>query len=225
MVAAFTVKANAQTRRRAQLDKNTVVKDSAGAVYPFSEWQQLVRTGDYVLKAINPGSDSTAFVLHKMSSNEKNNVISRMPKPPESPYFTTGENITSFNAHDINGTKIKLKELVGKVVVLNFWFIGCAPCKMEIPELNKIALQYANDPNIMFVAIALDDKSDIKKFLKDNPFEYHIVDDGRMYADLYKIRSYPTNVVLDKEGKVRFHTAGYGPGTALWIKKAIEEVK
>ncbi|GAC1308159.1 MAG: hypothetical protein NVSMB24_21350 [Mucilaginibacter sp.] len=185
----------------------------------------LILSGNYSLRTIYPRSDSTVFVLHKLSKEEKNSRALHMPKAAESIYFTTGEGISSFNARDINGNKIKLKDLVGKVVVLNFWFIGCPPCRMEIPELNKIVLQYANDPNVVFVAIALDYKSDIKKYIKDNPFLYQIIDDGRMYADLYKIRSYPTNVILDKEGKVRFHTSGYGPYTAFWIKKAIEEVK
>lgn len=228
LIVAFITGVNAQvtvTTHRTQLDANTVVKDSAGVVYPYSEWHNLVLSGNYLLRAINPHSDSTAFVLYKLSEREMNARALHKPKPAESPYFTTGEGIASFSAHDINGNKIKLKDLLGKVVVLNFWFIGCPPCRMEIPELNKIALQFANDPNIVFVAIALDYKSDIKKFIKDNPFEYHIVDDGRMYADLYKIRSYPTNVILDKEGKVRFHTSGYGPYTAFWIKKAIEEVR
>lgn len=228
IIVTFITGVNAQatvTTYRKQLDANTVVKDSAGVVYPYSAWHNLVLSGGYSLRAIDPRSDSTAFVLVKLNEGEKNARALRMPKPPESRYFTTGEGISSFSARDINGNKIKLKDLLGKVVVLNFWFIGCPPCRMEIPELNKIVLQYANDPNVVFVAIALDYKSDIKKYIKDNPFLYQIVDDGRMYADLYKIRSYPTNVILDKEGKVRFHTFGYGPYTAFWIKKAIEEVK
>ncbi|WP_083620276.1 TlpA disulfide reductase family protein [Mucilaginibacter sp. OK098] len=100
-----------------------------------------------------------------------------------------------------------------------------APCQDEIPELNKIALSYANNPNIIFIAVALDEKDDLKKFLKDNPFAYHIVDDGKEIAAQYEIKSYPTSVILDKEGKVRFHTMGYGPYTLDGFTKTIEEVK
>jgi thiol-disulfide isomerase/thioredoxin len=226
IVTAFIPVVNAQTTtHRTQLDANTVVKDSAGVIYPYSAWHNLVLSGGYSLRVIDPHSDNTAFVLYKLSEGERIAMLSHMPKPPETAFFTTGEGITSFSAHDINGNKIKLKDLLGKVVVLNFWFIGCPPCRMEIPELNKIVLQYANDPNVVFVAIALDYKSDIKKYIKDNPFLYQIIDDGKMYADLYKLRLFPTNVILDKEGKVRFHTSGYGPSTTLWMKKTIEEVK
>jgi thiol-disulfide isomerase/thioredoxin len=231
IIIAFTLEINAQTshiittRITHRDSTNTVVKDSAGAIYLYSEWHRLLLSGGYSLRPSDPRHDSITFVLHKLSDEEKSARILHPLKLPESAFFITGEGIASFSAHDINGNKIKLKELIGKVVVLNFWFIGCPPCRMEIPELNKIVLQYTDDPNVVFIAIALDYKSDIKKYIKDTPFLYHIIDDGKMYADLYKIRLYPTNVVLDKGGKVRFHTSGYGPYTAFWIKKAIEEVR
>ena len=220
------------TVRRYKITENTVVKDSSGMLYPFPVWQKLMRSGEYVLRPVDPANDSTAFLISKASEQEKmfqdaanKNAMSLMPKPSESMFFTTGEKISSFRANDINGNKIKLSELEGKVVVLNFWFIGCPPCRMEIPELNKIALKYSNDPNIVFIAIALDYKYDIKQFIKDNPFDYHIIDDGRMYANLYKITLYPTNVILDKEGRVRFHASGYATNTPYWIEKTIDELK
>lgn len=215
-----------------KITQSSVVKDSAGMLYPFPVWQKLIRSGQYAIRPIDPANDSTAFLIYKATKREmvanetaRNNAIAAMPKPGESVFFKLGEKIESFTARDINGEKIKLKELAGKVVVLNFWFIGCPPCRQEIPELNNIALKYRNDPNVVFIAIALDDKYDIKQFIKDNPFAYHIIDDGRMYANLYKINLYPTNVILDREGKVRFHASGYGPNTPYWITKTIEELK
>jgi thiol-disulfide isomerase/thioredoxin len=150
-------------------------------------------------------------------------VVSRMPRPKESKFFTDGEKLDLFNVRDINGNKVDLKKAAGKVIVLNFWFIGCPPCRQEIPELNKLALQYANNPNVIFLAICLDQDYQIFDFLKTSPFAYHIVDRGQYYADQFKINLYPTNVVLDKEGKVRFHASGYTTGTPYWIGKTIDE--
>jgi thiol-disulfide isomerase/thioredoxin len=215
------------TIKRYKLNESTVVKDSAGTVLPYSAWHNLMMSSDYAVRPVNPDSDTSAFILYKLTDEQKNQRMARMSKvrPPESKFFTTGETITPFNANDINGVKLKLKELIGKTVVLNFWFIGCPPCRQEIPELNKLALSYADDSNVVFIAIALDERSDIKQFIKSSPFAYHLIENGRMYANLYGINLYPTNVVLDKEGKVRFHASGYGPGTPFWIKKTIEEVK
>jgi thiol-disulfide isomerase/thioredoxin len=223
---SITTKAQiAVASRRIKLDQNTVVKDSTGMKLPYSTWQTLIMSGDFSLKPEDPKSDTTAYILYRMTDEQKSKRLSRMGKPAESKFFTTGEKITSFNANDIAGLKLKLKELEGKTVVINFWFIGCPPCRQEIPELNKLALSYASDPNIVFIAIALDEKYDIKQFVKANPFAYHIISDGQMYAKLYNINLYPTNVVLDKEGKVKFHASGYTLNTPEWIRKTIEEVK
>lgn len=213
------------TARKIQLDENSVVMDSTGMRYPAVIWRKMMSSGDYTIKTIDPRSDTVTFLLVKLSEEEKNNKYNKMPRPPESKFFTNGEKIQSFSASDINGNKIKLKDLAGKVVVLNFWFIGCPPCRMEIPELNKIALKYANDTNVVFVAVALDGGGDIKQFIKANPFSYHIIDSGQIYASLYKINLYPTNVILDKQGRVLFHSSGYALNTPYWINKTIEEAK
>jgi len=225
LIAAFNGAANAQTTtvKRRQLGPNTIVADSGGMHYPYAVWQKLVASGNYTLRAIDPRNDSTAYLIVRISEKEKTAMESRMPRPTESKFFTDGEKIELFNTKDINGNKLKLKDMARKVIVLNFWFIGCPPCRMEIPELNKLALEYANNPNVIFVAVCLDQDYQIFDFTKINPFSYHIIDRGQYYADMYKITLYPTNVVLDKEGKVRFHASGYTTGTPYWIKKTIDE--
>jgi thiol-disulfide isomerase/thioredoxin len=228
VILALNLAANAQTnsgKPKRHLTESTIVKDSSGMVYPYVVWKKLVSSGDYRVKAIDPGNDSTGYLIIKLDSAQKDKRMSRLPKPKESIFFTDGEKIASFTARDINGNKIKLKDLEGKVVVLNFWFIGCPPCRKEIPELNEIALNYAGDANVVFIAVALDGKDDIEQFIKTNPFGYHIIDDGRSYANIYGIHLYPTNVILDKEGKVRFHASGYTVNTPYWIKKTIDELK
>jgi thiol-disulfide isomerase/thioredoxin len=213
------------TTRRVVLDKNTVIKDSTGKVMPYTDWNNKLMSGDYNLRPIDPGSDSTAFILYRLTDEEKDKRLQRMEKPAESKFFITGAKMARFSGTDINGKDVDLDELLGKTVVINFWFIGCPPCRQEIPELNKIAAAYANDPDVVFIAIALDQKSEIKDFLKTNPYNYHIIGNGREIADQYHLNLFPTNVVVGKDGKVMFHSSGYGINTPYWIKKVIEVCK
>ena len=74
-----------------------------------------------------------------------------------------------------------------------------------------------------FLAIALDHKHEIRDFLKETPFTYHIIDEGRDIAKMYRIKTYPTNLVLDKDGKVIFHSTGTRVNTPYWIKQTIME--
>ncbi|WP_167668123.1 peroxiredoxin family protein [Mucilaginibacter gossypiicola] len=226
------------------------MKDSTGKQLTYKEWSDLMRTRQYVLLPENMEDAKTAFILNRKDEREvryikpnatpadgtpanapkqlspeeaKEQYMASLSKPYESAYFNTGEVMEPFSTHDINGNKIKLKDLRGKVVVLNFWFIGCPACMQEIPELNKLVDDYKGNANVVFLAIALDYRYDLKKFLKQTEFKYDIIDDGRDIAAGYKIGLYPTSVILNKEGKVAFHTVGFAVNSPYWMRKTINE--
>lgn len=106
-----------------------------------------------------------------------------------------------------------------------FWFTNCAPCLKEIPELNEIVNQYQSNSDVVFVAIALDEENVLKNFLSTVPFLYRIISNGRFVTQGYGIRSYPTNVVIDRESKIYFHSTGFAPNTTLYMRRAIQEIK
>lgn len=211
--------------KKAILNESTVVKTIEGIIYPYTIWQQLLQTGDFSLRAEEPGNDNTAYIIYELTSKEKEQRLAALPKPNESKKFTTGKLFGKFKTTDMYGNKINTSELKGKTVVLNFWFINCPPCRAEIPHLNKLVEKYKDDKNIVFLAVALDDASEIETFLKSIPFSYQIIDKGRWIATNFSINSYPTNVVIDKEGIVRFHSTGYSLQLPYWIEKTIEEIK
>ena len=63
----------------------------------------------------------------------------------------------------------------------------------------------------------------LKDFLKTMPFDYHIVPDGRYYTQKYGVTSYPTHVIVGKDGIIKFSTVGLAPNTLTWIKKTLKE--
>jgi peroxiredoxin len=205
------------------LNSKTIVKDSSGTVYPMSAWQPLLLKG-YILKPENPGSENTAYWLIKPSPEQLKKRMESLPKPRESQSFTTGKKISLFNASDINGGKLSLKNLKGKIIVLNFWFVDCRPCRAEIPELNELVDSFKANDQVIFAAIALDNRTSLEKFLQATPFHYRIIDNGRFIANSYYVRSYPTHVVIDQEGKVYFHTSGLAANTVYWVRKSINEL-
>lgn len=95
---------------------------------------------------------------------------------------------------------------------------------MEIPALNELVASFNGNENVRFIAVALDNEDDLKNFLKEAHFDYNIVYNGRFLADKYNIRSYPTHVIVNQEGKVYFHTTGLAMNTVYWLKKSINEL-
>jgi len=225
LLLTLSVVSKAQTapivRKPSQINENTIVKDSVGSIMPYTVWRPLLMTGRYSLRSKTiAGAEVSEYTLTRVSDAQFETNRSAF-KPHESPYFTTGTPFKHFKERDMNGHRFDTKALAGKVIVLNFWFVNCSPCRMEIPELNKIAEQYKDNPNVVFIAMALDDANTLKDFLKTTPFKYSIIDNARYIAEKYGIKSYPTNVVIDKAGNVKFHSNGYGSSTPYWIEKEI----
>jgi len=209
--------------RRLTVNENSIVKDSTGVRLPFAVVEKLVGSNDYWLKPVDPNQENTEFVLVAYTEQQKASRYINSPRPTDSKFFTTGAAIKSFKIKDINGKKIEAKDWIGKTVVLNFWFIGCPPCRAEIPDLNKLALKYKDNPNVIFIAIALDQYWEVGDYVKQNPLAYHLVGDGQSIADMFNVHLYPTNVVVNKQGKVALHySAGYPQGP-YWIDKTIQE--
>jgi thiol-disulfide isomerase/thioredoxin len=219
----FSFQLMAQTSVQSQqisLDKIQVT-DSSGSIIGTELVKQLLNTGKYGIQWKVPMQSG---ILIRLTETQIKLRQEKLPKPPDSKYFKTGAKIQSFSEKDMGGEKFNLKDLAsaGKVVVLNFWFINCPPCRMEIPQLNEMVASYQNNKDLVFIGIALDDKYALEKFLKTLPFDYHIIDNGRYIASQYGIISYPTHVVINKEGKVLFHTSGLGSGTVTWLRKSID---
>jgi hypothetical protein len=82
----------------------------------------------------------------------------------------------------------------------------------------------AKRDDVVFLAVALDERDAIEEFTKGHPYEYALVPGGQYTAARYNIASYPTNLVVDRQGKVVFH-AQYHPNMAAFLQKAIDEVK
>lgn len=112
-----------------------------------------------------------------------------------------------FEVKTLEGKPLKLLALKDKVVVLNFWFVGCAPCRVEMPGLNTLTEEF-QDEDVVFIAFALDNAEALREFLKEKEFTYQIVPDAGKIAALYGVKVYPTHVIINKKGEIEFMLTG-----------------
>ena len=110
-----------------------------------------------------------------------------------------GTTLPSFTAKTIDGKTIDLED---KVVVLNFWFIGCTGCREEIPKLNELAAKYANRADIVFLAIATDEAPALRNFFRAVPFNYLHLAASQNIMDLLEVKSFPRNAVVGRMGTI-----------------------
>ena len=205
--------------------KTSRFKDSTGRQFTYDQAMLEMMGGGYEILPADPKDASKGFLLSAISKEEQIRRAKAAHKPKESTAFKTGRKINDFSAYDMDGNRVDTKELKGKVLVLNFWFINCPPCRQERPYLNKIVDDYKSDSNVVFLAIALDPKEKLMTYLKANELKYNVIPDGgQICADL-KITAYPTQLILDKEGNVVFHTVSYYYVTDYWMRKTIDELR
>ncbi len=122
----------------------------------------------------------------------------------------------------LNGKKISAEYLRGKVVALNFWFINCPPCQAEMPALNSLVARYKEDEDVVFIAVGLEDARQISRFLQFRHLAYEIIPSGASIASRHRVTSYPTNVIIGRDGKIVEYVVGYVPGVETRLKAAIE---
>lgn len=143
-------------------------------------------------------------------------------KNPEAE-FTQGEYALDFIAKDLNGTMVKLSDLRGKVVVLNFWFIKCQPCIMEMPDLNDLVSQY-NAQDVVFLGITFDSQELVEQFLSATDFKYTITPNANDAINIYGVQSFPTNMVINQQGQIVLKEIGYRTNMKEVLASAINKL-
>jgi thiol-disulfide isomerase/thioredoxin len=155
-----------------------------------------------------PGADSeTVAEARRIVANP---LRARAPFAPDFS-FTTHQNQDLSNA-----------ALRGKVVLMDFWGTWCPPCRESIPMLRNLNKKYAGKP-FQLVSVSSDDDEDVwKTYIQAEHMDWS------QYIDLqgdvlhsFKVESFPTFVVLDKDGVIRFRQSGEGPTTEGDLEDAI----
>ncbi|MEM8887874.1 MAG: TlpA disulfide reductase family protein [Bacteroidota bacterium] len=149
-------------------------------------------------------SDCFAPIVHdvdprKMSNEEMQEYFQKLHDAQQE---LVGCEAPNFTATTLSGDTITLQDLRGKIVVLNFWFIGCPPCIAELPGLKQLADEFGPREDVVLLALATDDKAALDKFVKEREIGFTILPETRSVADAFRITGYPTTFVLDKEGNV-----------------------
>lgn len=131
--------------------------------------------------------------------------------------------IEDFELLSIDGQKIKLSELKGKVVVINFWATWCGPCIAEMPHLLKLYEKYKNQ-GLEILSISTDEEREkVRPFVTQKRMTFPIFNEPngrkRFQAELI-----PTNIFIDKEGVIRYRTMGFTEGGDREIEAVITEL-
>jgi len=131
----------------------------------------------------------------------------------------------NFTLKSRSGKNIKLSELRGNVVMLNFWASWCGPCRKEMPLLEEIYKKYKRLGFTLLGVNVEQDTRAAKNYLKDVKVSFPILfDKTNKTSKLYDVSAMPTTILIDRNGKKRFLHKGYKPGYENDYKKQIKKL-
>jgi peroxiredoxin len=108
-----------------------------------------------------------------------------------------------FSLKDANGKDVKLSDLKGKVVLVNFWATWCHGCQLEIPWYVEFQKQYS-DQGLVVVGISMDGDGwkSVRPWLKQKKVNYPIVIGSEGLANQYGLDGMPLTALVDREGRI-----------------------
>lgn len=130
--------------------------------------------------------------------------VARRSGPTAPPRIAKSTVAPDFSLESLEGKNVRLSDLRGKAVLLNFWATWCTPCKIEMPWFVEMQKQYGPE-GLQIVGVAMDDasKEDIAKFAKDMGVNYPILIGKEDVGDLYGgVPAMPESFFIGRDGNL-----------------------
>lgn len=136
-----------------------------------------------------------------------------------------GDEAPDFTLSDLNGSDVRMSDLRGQVVLIEFWATWCPPCRESIPAMNEIYKRY-NEKGLVILGISVDKgqnvAEDLRAFVREYSILYPVLIDSKNINNLYGVYSIPTTFLIDKDGKVILKNIGFSPELEDKLSKEIE---
>lgn len=152
--------------------------------------------GDLILKAYDDTSFALAARRAELRALDPNSQV----KAP-----------MQFTLSGLDGDKLPLSSLLGKVVVIDFWATWCAPCRQQHPLYEQVKAKFKDAGEVVFLAVDTDeDHSVVKPFLDQIKWNQKVYFEDGLQA-LLQVSSIPTTIILNKKGEVFTRMVGFLP--------------
>ncbi len=138
--------------------------------------------------------------------------------------LSAGQRAPEIRGKDLSGRPFRLSSLQGKVVVVDFWATWCAPCKEELPKLERLYRKYRGK-GLVVVGVSVDrDAGKVRRFVEELGLTFPTIHDrgGQRIAARYAPPRMPSTYVIDKRGIVRHVHGGYRRGDERRLEREVK---
>lgn len=169
---------------------------------------EKVNEGDELLRRYNEQKEKSQSLSFTMGTSD--------------PLIKVGDKFPDFSAKDITDKIWTHEDVKGKVMVLNLWFIGCGPCRKEMPELSTWKDEM---PDVMFFSSTYETAEIAKRVLDKVHFNWIPLVNDTQFHKFIGNNGYPLTIVVDKSGKIAAFEYGTSPEQRASLKNKISELR
>lgn len=146
----------------------------------------------------------TLLLWMALQSNNGQSVAQTTPDKMEQ-----GQLAPHFTSLALSGGETALVDYAGDVIVVNFWATWCPPCKAEMPGINAFYEAHQADGLVVLAVNVKESESLVRPFIETNNFTFPVLlDPAGSVVNQYQVRSFPTTVIIDRDGIVRHIQVG-----------------
>jgi peroxiredoxin len=112
----------------------------------------------------------------------------------------------NFTLKTVDGEQVRLSDLRGKVVLLNFWATWCPPCKAEMPDLDALHREHGAARDFTVLGIDVEEGLPaVAAFARQTGISFPLAldADGAVSTNLYNVRAMPMSLIIDRTGNIR----------------------
>jgi len=130
------------------------------------------------------------------------------------------ENIYKLELTDIEGKKVNISEYKNRPLVVHFWATWCPTCKFEAPNIERVSKNY----KVLTIAVNSGSDELLRTYMQKNGLTYKVINDKTgLLSKRFNIEAYPTTLIYNAKGDLKFTEVGYT--TTLGLKSRLEILK
>ena len=118
-------------------------------------------------------------------------------------YAWEGQRLPNFAWRDLNGVTYTPASTRGKILVLKCWYTSCISCVDEFPAINALVERYRQQPQVLFVSLAMNEATSLRTFLRGRAVKFAVIPASKAYlTDSLGVLEYPTHFIIGPTGKI-----------------------
>jgi len=202
--------------REAEAAYREVLKLNASNMAHYNLGITLIR-----LNRINEGiGELKTYIQHA----EEEDIAEKARKIIQDPRRAVENFAPDFSIITADGEYISSDELRGKVLLIDFWGAWCKPCLNAIPFLSQTAKKYRKEEFVLISVDVNDDDNKWREFIAHNNMAWTQTRDGNTAIQrIFQVIAFPTYILIDHEGIIRYRGVGSGPQTESEVTERIKK--